>query len=183
MPRRGRDGPDRIGGLLVLPEVAVRRFAWIGVLGALEIVLLGVATRTYVESRAVARMMREGDPEGLRRVIERFPRYRALALYNLGNRFLRVGLERGDPAALQEALSLYRSALRVDPTWMPPKKNYEIAFRRLQPALPSEERGPVMEFRRVLPSIRPLEPLDIDSRTGGRVRTHEGHTLRAQAGP
>lgn len=144
------------------------RFPWVGfrrvVLTAilLEGVAFGWSLWQYGRAQAAYRALQQGTPEALDDVIARAPRYRAWAFLALGNRTLWEAERRGDPALLQEALLYYRSALRVDPSLWPAKRNYEIVARRLRPPLRSRERGgPTLEFWRVLPSSRPLRPTDI----------------------
>jgi len=137
---------------------------WIKGLGIailLEIGVLGFSVWQYDREQTVYRLLRQGTPEALNQVIQRFPHYRVTALIHLGNRFLREGLRQGDSSLIQKAALCYREALRMEPHRMEAKKNFEVAQRHLGPSWRPDEKEPALEFRRVLPSFRPLKPTDI----------------------
>jgi hypothetical protein len=133
----------------------------LGIAVLVEAGVLGLSVWQYERDQTAYRLLRQGTPEALNQVIQRFPRYRGVALVLLGNRFLQEGLRRGDAALIQKAALCYREALRMEPHRMEAKKNLEVAQRHLGPSWRPERREPTLEFRRVFPSIRPLKPTDI----------------------
>lgn len=132
----------------------------LGLIAADAAFLLHVSTEAR-RAGELERLVEVGTPEAITEAMALAPERRPWLLYNLGSVYLDDGTRRRFAGSLRAALGYYREALRIHPDLLEAKRNYEVAWRRLEslipPRPPREPRPP----DRVAPSQMPLLPGDI----------------------
>lgn len=127
----------------------------------------------------------EAEPH-LRAALEAVdPEVREPALFNLGSRFLEEGRASQDPRARQQlldtAVEAYRRALRLDPSSVDAKWNYELALHEREQSEQPQSEGESDQQDRPQPDQQ--QPEQQGGGTGGEQQRQGDTGAQPQAGP